>query len=115
MTHRACLLVLFVFAASATADEPGLVARWPLARDAKDAGPNGLHAENRGVVFNARSSDGGTAAAFDGRGAHLVVPAAKPLSPGKGDFTISLRVNTAELLDDDLGDLVTWYDPDRRV
>src|SRR5262245_22356723 len=96
--RRLCLLAACALAPTGTAiaDEPGLIARWPLAVDFKDAGPNALDATGRGVTFSAQAPGGkGTAAAFDGRGAHLTVPASPALSLGASDFTVALLVNTA--------------------
>jgi opacity protein-like surface antigen len=100
----------------AAAAEPDPVAHWKLAGDAKDSSPNRLHADNRGVKFTAKGPDGKSAAAvFDGSGSQLKVKPSPALRFGTGDFTITLRVHTAETLDDDLGDLVTLYDAKKRT
>lgn len=93
------------------ADDRDLVGRWKLDRDADDSSGNRLHAVNHGVKFTAR----GPAATFDGIGGHLVVKAVPALRLGKGDFTLALWVRTDKDLDDDLGDLVTFYDAKKRV
>ncbi|MGL5094964.1 MAG: LamG-like jellyroll fold domain-containing protein, partial [Planctomycetia bacterium] len=92
----------------ARAEETNLVARWPLAGDGRDVGPQWLHADGDGVAFVAAG------ATFRGRGEQLTVPAAAPLDFKTGDFTVSLHLHTDAVLDDDPGDLVAQYDPEKR-
>ena len=76
--------------------DTGLIAHWPLATDARDA--LGVHhGDARGVQFQ------GGAAGFDGRAAHIEVPRHSDLQPGAGDFSIAVRIHTAEILDHVLG------------
>src|SRR4051812_843774 len=115
MVHRWSFL--FFAAALATgitaSAQDGPVAHWQLAGDAKDRGGNDLHGQNRGTTFQ----DGTfplKSAKFDGRGSHIEIPAREPLKLGADRFTISLWVNTAAELDDDLGDLISQFDPKTR-
>lgn len=98
----------------AQADQRGPAGYWKLAGDAKDSSGNGLDAANHGVTFLAKRPDGqGPAAHFDGKSSRLEVGGVAPLR--KSDFTIALWLHTSQLLDDDLGDLVSMYDASRRV
>jgi hypothetical protein len=92
-----------------------LIAHWKLNGDTQDASGNQLHAENHGVTF----VDGGTKsdstyASFGGRGQYLVVPHCKLLDLGNSDFSVSLWVHTEKSLDDDIGDLISKFDPVKR-
>jgi hypothetical protein len=110
------ILALLAGASPARAEGRGLVGHWKLAGDARDASGNGLHAANHGVEFLAKGPGGRSpAATFNGKGSHLEVKTAPGLRLGAGDFTLALWLHTEETLDDDLGDLVTWYDANRRV
>ena len=95
-------------AAPAFGDDPALVGHWNLQGDARDDSGRNNHGRSVGVEL---LPDG---ARFDGRGAYIEVPDAPSLALGAGDFTISLRVETAKELDDTLGDLLTKYDPESR-
>lgn len=90
------------------AADDGLVARYLLAEDARDSGPNACHGDARGVAFR----DG--AAWFDGRNAHIEVPDHAALQLGAGDFSVSVRVHTESVLDHVLGDILCKYDPTAR-
>ena len=110
------VLVDFVRTGLLWAGEPQLIGRWTLSGDAQDSSRNALHATNQGVSFPSRGPDGKTpAAAFNGAGSHLSVPATPKLKLGTDDFTIALWLHTDDVLDDDLGDLVTLYDAKKRV
>jgi hypothetical protein len=100
-----CCLVLAI--ASVRADD-GPVARWKLADDAKDSA-----GQHHGKPHDVEFADG--SAVFNGRNSHIAIPAKDDLKLGTGDFTISLWVETAEDLDDDLGDLVSQFDPATRT
>ncbi len=117
-THCTALVALMavLLPRALPADEPQLVARWKLAGNADDSSGSGLHATNRGVDFLARGPDGkAPAARFDGAKSHVSVPSSPALRLGTDDFTLALWIHTAETLDDDLGDLVTLYDAEKRV
>lgn len=92
------------------------VAHWKLTTDFRDTGPQGLHGTGHGVTFSKdpvtpqRSS-----AQFAGQGQFVEVASHQVLNPGVDDFTISLWLNTDVLLDDDLGDLVSKFDPVTRT
>lgn len=113
-----CGTLFWALAAPLTAaDAPRLVAHWPLTADARDVGPLHLPTEASGVSFGAEgpTKQLAKAATFDGRASRLVVQPADAARPGTGDFTIALWVHTDETSRDDLGDLVSWFDPVRRV
>src|SRR5262245_39788266 len=97
------------------ADEPQLIGWWKLGSNADDSSGNGLNAVNHDASFPSPGPDGQKAATFNGRGSHLSVAATPKLKLGTGDFTIALWVHTEEILDDDLGDLITLYDAKKRV
>ena len=110
------MLAVVSIGASAVAAEPELIARWKLAGDEKDSSSQKWPTVNHGVQFDADGPDGSkNAARFSGRGAFLEAAVGKKLALGRDDFTISLKLHTAEVLDDDLGDLITWYDAEKRV
>ena len=92
----------------------GLVGHWKLDGDARNAVAGGPSGELRGVTFQ----DGAfpaKAAKFDGRGSHIEIPAGASLQLGTGDFTISLWVHTDAAVDDDLGELLSQFDPQTRT
>lgn len=117
--RRFLALVALVSAApvlAAWADDRDLIGRWKLAGDAKDSSGNRLHATNHGVEFLATGLVGKTpAATFNGTSSHLEVKPVPALRLGTGDFTIALWLHTEATLDDDLGDLVTLYDANKRI
>lgn len=103
-------------ACSATAGEQDLVAHWRLAGDAKDSSPSRLDAANHGVKFTDKGPDGKSpAAVFDGIVSRLEVKPPPAFRLGTADFTLALWIHTPESLDDDVGDLVTYYDAKKRV
>jgi hypothetical protein len=116
MTHRwfSTLAVLAIGAGTVALAADGPAAHWKLAGDARDQSGNNLHGQNRGATFQ----DGkfpAKSAKFDGRSNHIEIPAAEPLKLGTDPFTISMWVNTAAELDDDLGDLISQFDPGTRT
>jgi len=86
----------------------GLIAHWPLTRNAIDAMTGKLRGRAEKVRFTA---DG---AIFDGRESRIEVPDDPALGFGTRDFSISLWAHTEASLDDILGDLITKYDPAAR-
>jgi hypothetical protein len=118
---RVCIFVaLLVCSCSsvATAESklPPVIAHWKLAGDTQDAGPNGLHGKNQGVKFDlSKPGPQHPVGVFGGKQESIVVPASPQLKLGTSDFSISLWVHTAQLLDDDLGDLLSKYDPVKRT
>ena len=116
---RVCLcacLIVWNWCAIALAEAPPVVAHWKLAGDARDAGPRGLHGDNQGVKFEvAAPGPKHPVGVFGGRRESIVVPHAPELKLGTADFSLSLWVHTAELLDDDLGDLLSKFDPASRT
>ncbi|HUQ70428.1 MAG TPA: LamG domain-containing protein [Planctomycetaceae bacterium] len=112
---EAALLMSAVAVATASGSAAdGPVARWKLAADVKNAIPGGADGQNHGVTFE-QGTFPQQSAKFDGRGNHITVPHAESLDLGTGDFTISLWVNTATESDDDLGDLISQFDPKSRT
>lgn len=118
MKLRKWLVALGIGAALVTgsrgwAAEPP-AAHWPLAGDTRNAVAAGPHGAGQGLVYR---DEGFRArhAIFDGRGAHVTVPADEPLRLGTADFTLAMWVNTAADTDDDLGDLVSQFDPSTRT
>lgn len=106
------LILAAAFAAPTSAADraDGLIGHWKLAGDSRDHAGGKHDAKNQGVDL--KQSDSGR---FDGRGAHLVVPDAESLRLGTGDFAVALWVHTEEKLDDVIGDLLSKYDPVKRV
>jgi outer membrane protein assembly factor BamB len=102
----------------AAAQETGLVRHWKLERDGADATATApaRGAVNRGVAFEPGGPPGaGSSARFDGKGAHLEVPASPDLKPGTGDFSLALWVRTDPEIDGDPGDLISLFDAEKRV
>jgi len=98
------------------AEEASLVGHWKLQGDLLDSSGNNNKASNHGVELSAAGTGGqknGTAQ-FDGIKSYIEIKHSKSLALGTGDFTISLWVHTAETMDDNLGDLITKYDPATR-
>ena len=93
-------------AATAGADESGLIGYWPLRGDCRDHSGNGHHGINYGVDLET-----GT---FNGRGAYIEIPVRDSLRLGAGDFTIVASVYLNAVVDDTIGDVVSFYDPRRR-
>lgn len=92
----------------------GLIGHWKLDGDVRNVVAGGPPAELHGVTFQA-GPFAARAARFDGRGSHLVIPAGASLQLGTSDFTIALWVHTEAAVDDDLGDLVSQFDPQTRT
>ncbi len=100
----------------AEAAERKLAAHWPLEVDARDVGPHGLATKNQGVTFAAvQPSEAKPSARFDGRGSHLIVEGEAFDNFSKGNFTLALWVQADQAGDEELGDLITQFDPQRRV
>jgi len=87
----------------------GPVARWKLTADGQDS-VGKSHGVAQDVEFTT-----GQSAKFNGRSSQVTIPATESLKLGTGDFTISLWVDTAEILDDDLGDLISQFDSESRT
>lgn len=84
----------------------GLAGYWKLQGDCQDHSGQGRHAVNHAVDL--------ASGTFDGRKAFVEVPSANSPRLGRGDFTISAWVNTDKVVDDTIGDVLSWYDPQRR-
>jgi hypothetical protein len=110
------LAIGLLLAGSAWADESDVIGHWKLAGDAKDSSPHGNHGNDHQVDLSAAGQGGkpGSAAAFDGRSSRIEVADSKSLKLGTKEFSIALWVNTAEKLDDVLGDLLNKFDPATR-
>ncbi|MES2792990.1 MAG: LamG domain-containing protein [Planctomycetota bacterium] len=97
---------------SAESKLPAVIAHWKLNGDARDSGSLGLHGDNHGVTFTpAEAGEKSSAAVFLGRKESITVPQAKTVQLGQHDFSVSLWLHTNEILDDDLGDVLSQYDP----
>ncbi|MCY4436883.1 MAG: LamG domain-containing protein [Chloroflexi bacterium] len=93
--------------------DTGLLAHWKFNGDCRDSSGNGNHGINRGADLAAvgRDSSAYGAARFDGRAAHVEVPAGDMPALAEGDFTLSAWV---ELPPDGAnlhGDILSKYDP----
>lgn len=86
--------------------ERGLIGYWKLVDDCRDHSGHGHHGTNHGVDLNS-----GT---FNGRSAYIEVPTSDSMQLGRDDFTFSAWVQTEKIVDDTLGDVLSWYDPQRR-
>lgn len=110
-------LALFIILSSfARADEPGLIGAWRLEQDAKDNSGNHLDAINHGVEFGIPAGENKNAlvARFGGRNEWLEVANTKSIQLGTGDFSISLWIHTDPGQLDQLGSLVSQFDPETR-
>lgn len=103
----ACLLM--PLSPSLSAGE-SLLGRWPMAGDARDTASGSLNAQPHDVSWNAQAG-----AEFNGRSSRVEVPASPLLNMGRGNFAVSLWMRLDATLDDSPGDLVTWFDPDKRT
>ncbi len=112
--RRPALLLTFIVGGIGAGAAEGPVAQWKLDGDARNAIAGAPDGAVRGVVFGP-GRGGARAAVFDGRGGHIVVPAADALRLGRGDFTVTLWINPAATGDDDLGELVSQFDPRTRT
>ena len=101
-------IAILLAAAQAFAQDSGLVAHWKLQGSTRDSSGRNNHGKNHGVDL------GDEGARFDGRGAYIEVSDSDSLDFGGEDFTVALWVNTAGILDDTLGDLLTKFDPTAR-
>lgn len=111
IAYGCVLFALFgYFTAAVEATEPQLIAHWPLETDARDVGPHALATKNVGVTIAEKS------ARFDGSGAHLTASESSLDKLAADDFTLALWVNAdGDDVDDELGDLISQFDPQRRV
>ena len=117
MKHTLTLFIALLVAplvALHAADGP--IARWTLNRNARDAvGQAHGTAADVDYLTGKSSTFPATFARFNGRGSRITVPAASAPSLGNDDFTISLWIDTAAELDDDIGDLVSQFDSKTRT
>lgn len=111
----ACLL-LISSGSGLYAQEGDLIGHWKLQGDLLDSSGNKNKTSNHGVELGATGSKGqkNGAAQFDGVKNYIEVAHSQSLALGISDFTISLWVHLAETMDDNLGDLITKYDPETR-
>jgi hypothetical protein len=86
--------------------DSGLIGYWKLAGDSHDYSGAGNHA--RLGTAGASTSSNVTRRYFE-------VPSSPSLRIGAGDFSISAWVHTDPELSESFGDIVSKYDPDRRV
>jgi len=90
-----------------------LLGHWMLTSDARDTSGNNRNGKNSGVQFQATGTQG-KAAAFDGRGRFIQVESPKLQKLGTRAFSISVWVKTAAKLNDNLGTIISQYDPKTR-
>ena len=88
----------------------GLVAHWPLEKDARNVGQASLPAITQGVTFG--EVDGRVAGQFNGSASRIEVPGEALPKLGNGDFSIALWVHATG--EDIVGDLVNRFDHDTR-
>ncbi|MBA4104166.1 MAG: hypothetical protein C0485_00280 [Pirellula sp.] len=108
MTRTLVLFVLSLTGLSGfcSAAENELVGYWKLRGDCRDYSGKGNHGVNHGVDL--------TNGTFDGEQSYLEAPSSESLKLGADDFTFCAHINTAEHLDDIVGDVIDMYDPDQR-
>ncbi len=94
-----------------TADEPAVVAHYPLMKDARDHSGNGHHGENQDVHFGVGANDV-RSAEFNGTSSSIQLP--DEVIPDQGDFTISVRVLVESPTSDVPGDIFSKYDSQTR-
>ncbi len=102
-------VLLFFATASLSFSADGLLAHWKLTNDARDSSGARRHAVNHGVSFDA---DAG--AIFRGIDSWLEIPADQAPKLAAKPFTITAWIHTTEDLDDVLGDVMSWYNPETR-
>jgi len=102
-------ILLILLGTAANAAESQLVGHWKLITDTQDHSASKLHDTNHSITFG--ETDSRSAANFDGLSSYVEVANDDPLQLGTGQFSLSMWVNTAEELDDLLGDLISKYDP----
>ncbi|MFM2094659.1 MAG: hypothetical protein RIS70_1783 [Planctomycetota bacterium] len=83
-----------------------LIGHWKLQGDCRDYSGNENHGLNHGVDLDS--------GAFDGRASYIEVPLRQAFQLGRNDFSIAAWVKTEAIVDDTLGDVVSWYDPRTR-
>lgn len=86
--------------------ERGLVGHWTLRGDCQDHSGRNQDGVNHGVDLEQSR--------FDGRSAWVEIASSKSLQLGRGDFTISAWIHTDKIVDDTIGDVVSWFDPKKR-
>lgn len=114
--HLLALLLFLGLSRDLDAQQGGPTGHWKLAGDLLDSSGNKNQASNHGADLEADGVKGqkNGAARFDGVESYIEIPSSPSLALGTGDFSLSLWLHTAEKMDDNLGDLVTKYDPQTR-
>lgn len=108
------LLVLVFVVSRADAADKDLLAHWPLSGDLQDHSGHGRHAVNRGARLDGEGPAAGTlAASFDGRSGGIEVPVGA-LDLGARPFTLSMWVHADDASDDVPGDLMSFFDAEKR-
>ena len=109
-------LMLLSVGTNLYSQDSDLIGHWKLQGDLLDSSKDKNKASNHGVDLSAIGPKGqkNGAAQFDGRKSYIEISHNQSLALGTGDFSISLWVHVAETMDDNLGDLITKYDPDTR-
>ena len=91
---------------AAQSTDRSLVGHWKLRGDCRDYSGAGNHGVNHGVELEM--------GVFDGASAYIEVPNSDSLRLGSRDFAICAWIETAEQIDDIVGDVLDFYDPARR-
>lgn len=108
MNRVLCVLLVVCGTRSMTAADSKLIAQWPLTEDARDTSPSHLLAQPHNIRF--ADIDGRRAAVFNGRDAWLTINGDALRTLSTGDYTVSCRVHTDQILDDVPGDLISRFD-----
>lgn len=86
--------------------DEGLVGYWKLEGDCRDYSGLDNHGVNHGVDLQS--------SAFNGTGSYIEVPDHSSLDFGRGDFTLSTWIYTANDMTDVIGDILSKYDAEQR-
>lgn len=88
------------------------LAHWKLDGASSDGMGDATHQGASHVTYVSDGASTDRVALFDGRSSKISVR--EPLLRGTDEFTLSLWIKTEAVLDDVLGDLLSWYDPGTR-
>ncbi|MGE0755370.1 MAG: LamG-like jellyroll fold domain-containing protein [Pirellulaceae bacterium] len=114
-----CLWMTVLTICCARADEPELIAHWPLQNDSRaTVGSTGKQIE-QGIKYGPVESPGDKpgprrAASFNGRDAVLMIDA-QAIRLGTDDFSLAAWIESPVASDDVPGDIISQYDPATRT
>ncbi|QDT35568.1 LamG domain-containing protein [Thalassoglobus polymorphus] len=106
-SHLLLALAVLLFPNCVIADEPEVVAHYPLIQDTLDHSGNGHHGMNQEVKFGT-APNGVRSAEFNGTSSSIQLPDA--VIPDSGDFTVAVRVFIESPTSDVPGDIFNYYD-----